>query len=275
MGYATGESLAAEFRALGIVAGDVLLLHSSYRSLGFVAGGPQAVVQALADVVGPAGTIVVPAHTPDNSDPATWQHPPVPESWWEAIRHQAPGFDPGRTPASRHMGRLAELVRTWPGALRSNHPQVSFAALGPRAAEITGDHLLDDGLGERSPLGAIYRLDGRILLLGCGHDSNTSLHLAETRLPGAPRHTTGSSIRASGGGPGRWTTWSEVDVDSFDFASLGAAFEATGAVVTGAVGAATARLMRQRAAVDFALGWLPANRADLRVSGERTELQPG
>lgn len=262
MEYATRESLAAEFRALGIAAGDVLLVHSSYRSLGFVVGGPQAVVQALADVVGPGGTIVVPAHTPDNSDPASWQRPPVPEAWWEAIRRQAPGFDPIRTPAGRHMGRLAELVRTWPGALRSDHPQVSFAAVGARAAEILGDHLLEDGLGERSPLGAVYRLDGRILLLGCGQDNNTSLHLAETRLPGAPRHTTGSSIRPAGGGPGRWTTWSEVDVDSYDFASLGAAFEATGAVVTGAVGAATARLMSQRAAVDFAVKWIPANRLD-------------
>ena len=260
MDYATTESLAAEFRALGIAAGDVLLVHSSYRSLGFVVGGPQAVVQALIDAVGPGGTVVVPAHTPENSDPATWQRPPVPEGWWEAIRRAAPGFDPIRTPAGPHMGRLAELVRTWPGALRSDHPQVSFAAVGARAPEIVGDQALADGLGERSPLGAVYRLDGKVLLLGCGHDNNTSLHLAETRLPEAPRHTTGSSIRPAGGGPGRWTTWSEVDVDSFDFGALGAAFEATGAVVTGPVGAASARLMSQREAVDFATGWLPANR---------------
>jgi len=260
MDYATRESLAAEFRTLGIAPGDVLLVHSSYRSLGFVVGGPQAVVEALLDAVGPDGTVVVPAHTPDNSDPASWQHPPVPPAWWEAIRHEAPGFDPRRTPAGRHMGRLAELVRTWPGALRSDHPQVSFAAVGARAIEITRDHELSDGLGDRSPLGAVYRLGGRILLLGCGHDNNTSLHLAESRLPGAPRHTTGSSIRRAG--KGHWTTWSEVDVDSFDFASLGAAFDATGAVVTGKAGAATARLMSQRDAVDFAAGWIPANRPD-------------
>jgi aminoglycoside 3-N-acetyltransferase len=262
MDYATRESLAADLRALGIASGDVLLVHSSYRSLGYVVGGPQAVVQALVDAVGPDGTVVVPAHTPDNSDPAFWQRPPVPESWWEAIRREAPGFDPSRTPAGRHMGRLAELVRTWPGALRSDHPQVSFAAVGARAAEVVGEHELADGLGERSPLGAVYRLDGRVLLLGCGHDNNTSLHLAESRLPGAPRHTTGSSIRRPDGGPGRWTTWSEVDVDAFDFGSLGAAFDATGVTTIGRVAAATARLMRQRDAVDFAGGWIPANRPD-------------
>jgi|SRR4051794_8426234 aminoglycoside 3-N-acetyltransferase len=259
MEYATRTALAARLRELGIEPGDVVLVHASYKSLGSVIGGPQAVVEALLDAAGPDGTIVVPTHTPENSDPATWAHPPVPPSWWEPIRRETPGFDVARTPASRYMGRLAELVRTWPGALRSNHPQVSSAAVGARAAEIVGDHRLADGLGEHSPLGAVYRLDGRILLLGCGHDANTSLHLAETRLADPPRHTTGSAI-AGRDGTSRWTTWTEVDVDSGDFGALGAAFEATGAVTLGPVGAATARLMSQREAVDFATSWLPRHR---------------
>src|SRR5689334_6112000 len=134
MDYATRESLGADLHRLGVRADGVVLVHSSYRSLGFVVGGPQAVVQALLDT---AGTVVVPTHTPDNSDPAAWANPPVPEHWWEPIRRHTPGFDVARTPASRYMGCLAELVRTWPGARRSDHPQVSFAAAGERAAEIT------------------------------------------------------------------------------------------------------------------------------------------
>ncbi len=259
--YATRESIADQLRALGIAAGDVVLVHSSYRSLGFVVGGPQALVQALLDAVGPSGTVVAPAHTPENSDPASWQRPAVPQAWWEAIRREAPGFDLLRTPANRHMGRLAELIRTWPGAVRSDHPQVSFAAVGARAVDIVCDHDLADGLGDLSPLGAIYRLDGRILLLGCGHDANTSLHLAEVRQPAPPRHTTGSSVR-SADGSGRWITWSEVDVDSDDFATLGADFDAHGGSVAGPVAAATARLMHQRAAVDFATDWIATNRPD-------------
>jgi aminoglycoside 3-N-acetyltransferase len=252
MDYSTVESLTGQLRALGVRRDAVVLVHSSYKSLGEVIGGPQAVVEAL---LAAAGTVVVPAHTPENSDPATWTDPPVPRSWWEAIRHESPGFDAARTPASRWMGRIAELVRTWPGARRSDHPQVSFAAAGPQAAAVTAGHSLDGGLGERSPLGAIYRLDGQVLLLGVGHDANTSLHLAETRQPAPPMHEAGSSLRGRG-----WTTWTEVDVDAGDFDRLGAALEETGAVTVGPVGAATARLMSQRAAVDFATAWLAAHR---------------
>jgi aminoglycoside 3-N-acetyltransferase len=254
----TVASLAADLRALGLTSGDVVLLHSSLRSLGFVAGGPQAVVQSLLDVCGPGGTVVVPTHTPDNTDPAGWRRPPVPPDWCKVVRDATPGFDPARTP-SRWMGVLAETVRTWPGALRSDHPQVSFAALGGNAHALVGDHRLAEALGEHSPLGAVYRLHGKVLLLGCGHDSNTSLHLAETRRPDPPRAPTGSSVRQPDGSS-RWTTWVDIVADESDFAELGAAFEATGGVLVGPVGSATARLMDQRALVDFATTWLTANR---------------
>jgi aminoglycoside 3-N-acetyltransferase len=228
------------------------------KSLGFVVGGSQAIVQALLDVVGPGGSIVVPAHTPDNCDPAGWRNPPVPEAWWPVIREQAPGFDPSRTP-SRWMGVIAETVRTWPGALRSDHPQVSFAALGAHAAEITSAHRLDDALGEGSPLGAVYRLDGKVMLLGCGYDSNTSLHLAEWRCPAAPRHETGSSIRRPDG-TSHWVTWTDVAEDESDFKHLGADFDATGATTIARVAGATSRLMSQRALVDFARNWMEIHR---------------
>jgi aminoglycoside 3-N-acetyltransferase len=260
----TVESLASDLGALGLIAGDVVLLHSSMRSLGVVAGGTQAVVQAVLDVLGPEGTLVVPTHTPANTDPAGWQHPPVPEEWWPVIRAHTPGFDPLRTP-SRWMGVIAETVRTWPGAMRSDHPQVSFAALGAHAADIVRGHQLDDALGERSPLGAVYRLDGKVLLLGCGHDSNTSLHLAEWRQESPPRATTGSSTRQANG-RSQWTTWVDVVTDESDFERLGADFEATGATLIGQVGGATARLMSQRALVDFGTAWMAANRPAARHS---------
>jgi len=258
-GCATVGSLASDLRVLGVPAGGVVLMHSSLRSIGFVAGGPQAVVEALLEVLTPDGTLVVPTHTPDNTDPAHWRNPPVPAPWWPVIRDESPGFDPALTPAGRAMGRLAELVRTWPGARRSSHPQVSFAALGARADEVVAEHRLDDGLGDSSPLGAVYRLDGSVLLLGCGHANNTSMHLAEWRRPTAPRHVVGSSLRLPDGSAS-WQEWEDVDEDESDFGQIGAAFEAADGARVGPVGDVTARLMSQRAVVDFASSWMSQHR---------------
>jgi aminoglycoside 3-N-acetyltransferase len=254
----TRATLSGQLRELGVRPGSVLLMHSSIRAMGHVCGGTVAVVQAIRDVLGPGGTLVVPTHTPNNSDPAQWRHPPVPESWWPVIRAESPPFDPAVTP-SRWMGALAELVRTWPGARRSDHPQVSFAALGARAEEIVAGHALDEELGERSPLARIYDLDGDVLLLGVGHDSNTSLHLAENRVPDPPRARKGAAVLTEDGG-GEWVWWEDVDEDEGDFELLGEDFEETGKVRIGPVGDAEARLMRQRAAVDFAVPWLRENR---------------
>jgi aminoglycoside 3-N-acetyltransferase len=254
----TVQSLSQDLRALGLAAGDTVLVHSSAGSLGFVVGGVQAVVQALLDVLGPSGTLVVPTHTPDNTEPADWRNPPVPESWWPAIRSQAPGFDRCRTP-SRWMGVIAETVRTWPAALRSDHPQVSFAAVGAHADVITSAHQLDDALGERSPLGAVYRLDGKVLLLGCGHDSNTSLHLAEWRQPSGPRGVKGASVRRPDGSS-EWISWTDVVENADDFEQIGAVFEVAVGLAIGRVGDAEARLTSQRALVDFATGWMATHR---------------
>ncbi|MFE9652537.1 aminoglycoside N(3)-acetyltransferase [Micromonospora sp. NPDC006431] len=254
----TRASLAAQFRAIGVRPGGTVLVHASLRPLGFLCGGPEAVVLALRDVLGPAGTLVVPTHTSDNSDPAGWTNPPVPADCWPVIRDELPGFDPAVTP-SRFMGALAELVRTWPGARRSDHPHVSFAALGPAADRVVADHALADMLGEGSPLARLYELDADVLLLGVEHDSNTSLHLAEYRQPAPPRQRCGAAALTGDGGRA-WVWWDDIRLDDDGFARLGTELEATGAVRLGPVGDGTGRLMRQRVAVDFAVDWLARNR---------------
>ncbi|MEU4369154.1 aminoglycoside N(3)-acetyltransferase [Micromonospora chersina] len=250
----TRASLAAQLHDLGVRPGATVLVHASLRPLGFLCGGPAAVLLALRDVLGPAGTVVVPTHTPENSDPAGWNNPPVPADWWPVIRDEMPGFDPAVTP-SRFMGTFAELVRTSPGARRSDHPFVSFAALGPAAARIVDGHARADMLGEGSPLARLYDRDADVLLLGVDHGSNTSLHLAEYRQPAPPRQRRGAAVLTADGGR-EWVWWDDVDLHEECFARLGADLEATGAVRLGPVGDGTGRLMRQRAAVDFAVEWL-------------------
>ena len=254
----TRSSLAADLVALGVRPGGVLLVHCSLRAIGWVCGGAQAVVLALCDALGPDGTLVVPAHTPVNSDPARWVDPPVPPEWWEVIRAETPAFDPALTP-SRAMGAVAEQVRTWPGARRSDHPQVSFAALGPRAAELTEGHTRGDGLGETSPLGRLYRLGADVLMLGTGWDTCTAFHLAECRWDAAPRQIEGGAVRGPDGGR-TWATWEDVAYDASDFELIGADLDGFVPVRTGPAGNGTGTLVPIPGAVDFASRWLLLHR---------------
>ena|SRR5690625_2528350 len=168
----TVARLLEEFRRIGLHKGQTVLAHGSLSSLGWVAGGPVAVIEALLAALGPTGTLVMPSHSAENTEPSTWGNPAVPEVWWPIIRSEMPPFEPAKTP-TRGMGRIAEAFRTWPGSVRSNHPTTSFTALGPHARAITEDHALEEAFGERSPLARLYDLDGYVLLLGVGHDSNS------------------------------------------------------------------------------------------------------
>ena len=249
--------IAADLRALGLPSGALVLLHSALSSLGWVPGGPQGALDGILATLGPEGTLVVPTHSSENSEPSAWQAPPVPEAWWEAIRATLPAFHPARTP-TRGMGAIPDLFRTWPGVLRSAHPTSSFAAGGPLAERVVEGHALDLPLGEGGPLARLYERDAWVLLLGVGHDSNTSLHLAEHRARGVRLKPQSSAVQTSAGRA--WVTYQELESEDECFPALGADFEAAHDVRRGHVGAAPARLFRQRALVDFAVAWIEARR---------------
>jgi aminoglycoside 3-N-acetyltransferase len=263
----TRGTLAADLAASGLNAGDTVLVHSSLRAIGWVCGGAVAVVQALLDILGPEGTLVVPAMTAGNRDPSTWQ-PPVPPSWWPIIRDSLPGFDPALTP-SEAVGAVAEQVRTWPGAVRSDHPQSSFAAVGSRAAALMAGHRLDCHLGEESPLARLAAAGARVLLLGVGYHRATVFHLAEYRQADPPRRDYSCAVLT--GRQRRWITYRDVDLDDSDFGRLGRDFEReTGLVLVGRVGAATTPRFGVPDAVDFARSWLATHRATHRAPAVRS-----
>lgn len=251
----TIETLKRDFSELGIANGDTIIVHASLSKLGWVNGGAEAVVRALLHVLGDSGTLVVPTHTANNSWPDDWKAPPVPVEWLEDIKETMPPFDV-QTSRSRDMGVMAETVRTWPGALRSNHPRCSFAAIGAKAGEITRGHDLADVMGDKTPLGALDRLGAKILLLGVGFEKCTAFHLAEHRIPGYPKTREGSRIWNSDG-RAEWVFCDTIKLDDgSSFAKIGQALEDEGRVTRGRIGAASSALLSLSEGVRYAQRWL-------------------
>ena len=257
---ATVASLRADFDALGVRPGGLLMVHSAMSSLGYVIGAATAVVQALIDVLGPEGTLAMPAFSGDMGDPAPWQDPPVPEAWWPLFREHMPPFDPATTPL-RMMGAVAERFCTWPGTLRSHHPSCSVAACGPLAEAVTANHQLAYGFGERSPLARLYEHDARVLLLGVTHARNSSLHLAELRAEGIGLEPAKDGAPLLVDGERRWVEYEDASSDGADFEALGEDFARDVGERTGEVAMATARLFAQPALVDYAVTWLETHRS--------------
>ncbi|MFF2074768.1 aminoglycoside N(3)-acetyltransferase [Kitasatospora sp. NPDC058162] len=242
--------LADRFARLGVRPGTVLHVQASLRALGPVEGGAGGVVDALLQVLGPEGTLVAFTSTPENSSTSRIYQAAVAglsAAEVEEYRDRMPRFDPATTPASPTVGALSEAVRSRPGARRSSHPQTSWAALGRRAEEITARHPLTSHLGPDSPLGRLYELDARVLMLGVGMARFTAFHLADLRQPDVQVREY-RCVTADG-----WVSFQAPDLDDLHFAELGARVLAEAEGVTAdRIGGADCRLVPVREAVDLA-----------------------
>lgn len=253
------KDVLAALREVGVEKGQCVMVHASLSKLGYVCGGAQTIIEALLESVGEDGTLMMPSQSWRNLDPSAGVHWDVPEEWWPLIRENWPAYDKAITPTNT-MGAVAEMFRSWPGTLRSDHPARSVAAHGKYAQYLTADHDLSNIFGDGSPIEKLYELDGYVLLLGVGYDKNTSLHLADARAEYPTKHMSAEHSAVLENGRRIWKAYSTLYVDGEDFCQIGKAFEQSCAVRHAALGNGDIAFMRQRELVDFAVGWIEQNR---------------
>lgn len=244
----TCAELRADLRELGICPGDHVLAHTSLSRIGHVDGGAPTVVEALIEAVRPEGTVLFPAHT--GSPEISPAKPPV--------------FDLRCSPAV-NVGAIPEAARTRPDAVRSLHPTHSVTAFGRLAGWfVEGHERCETPCGVGTPYDKLAAAGGKILLLGCNHHSNTSLHGVEEEA-GASYHMlsgVGDAVLTDGAGrilrvPMRYHRWGVER----DFMRIDDDLTALGIQTVGMVGQAECRLVDARRMWAFVL--------------ERVALDPG
>jgi aminoglycoside 3-N-acetyltransferase len=245
----SSEDIFRDLTQLGLQKGDSVIVHSSLKSMGWVIGAEVALIQALVQVVGPKGHIVMPAQTGHLGDPALWENPPVPSAWVSKIKATMPAFDKDRTP-TYHMGRVAELFRTWPGVIRSNHPHASFCAWGKDASTLMADHALTSAFGKKSPLNKMLKKPFKILLIGVDYDVCTALHYAEALQPDPPLEKKTMTILENN--ERKIIEVMDVEYSTKYFKKIGHGFEKEHRARKGLVGHASSRLVELSALIDYA-----------------------
>jgi aminoglycoside 3-N-acetyltransferase len=224
------------------------MVHAGVRSVGSVTGGVNVVVQALQDAIESTGTIVAYVDF---------------EPFCEDGDPETPVFDKRIAHAARN-GVLHEALRTWPGALRSDHPDAGVVALGPLAEWITSEHPFRYGYGEGSPFERVLQAKGQVLMLGAPLDTITLLHYAEhrARIPGK-RVVAYRRLMPGPHGPD-WVDFEEFDtatpvndlLPEDRFERIARDYLASGRGVVGSFGTATATRLDGGDFVDFGIAWL-------------------
>ncbi|MFG2332784.1 aminoglycoside 3-N-acetyltransferase [Streptomyces sp. NPDC048604] len=265
-GPVTRSRISRDLVTLGLRDGDDVMFHTRMSAIGYVAGGPQAVIGALRDVVGREGTLMVTCGWNDAPpyDFVTW-----PQDWQDALRTEHPAYDPDLSEADHNNGRLPEALRRWPGAVRSRHPDASFAALGAAADELMAEHPWDDPHGPDSPLARLVARNGRVLLLGAPLDTMTLLHHAEALAEAPGKRFVDYEQPILVQGQRVWRRFHDIDSEegAFDYAAVvpegQEPFEAIAQDMLAAgigrqsrVGAAESYLFEAGDVIDFATCWI-------------------
>jgi len=263
----TPSRLVADLRTLGVLDGDVVMVHASMRAVGAVEGGAAGVVEALEAAVGPTGTIVMNLGAHDDFD---WVNS-RPEADRPTLLENAPAFDKATTPADPDVGVLAEVFRQLPGTIVNDHPDGRFGARGHLARELLKGPLpWNHYYGPGSVLDRLVHAGGKVLRLGASPDTVTLLHLAEylAELPTKRQVIRHHKISAASGSSSiRLVTCLDdtdgiVDWDEEDyFAVILRDYLTQGRARHGTVGSAPSELIDAADLLDHGISWMSTHLA--------------
>lgn len=155
----TRKELDAALAAVGVTAGDGLLVHSALQFFGKPEGGLEMYLDALLAAIGPKGTLAVPTF------PFTF--------------NRGLDYDPATTP-SKDMGVFSEFVRTQAGARRTKHPMQSLTIIGAAADDLASRDT-PSAFDAGSAFERMLELNFKLLLLGADVQATSIVHYSEQR----------------------------------------------------------------------------------------------
>ncbi len=263
---ATRDGLAADFKALGIEPGDLVMLHASFKSLGPVAGGPDTGIDALMDSVGTQGSILMFVSWGDSPYEAFLEGGGLSQT----ERAAWPAFDPATASVRPgYAGAIGACLVRRPEAKRSANPDRSLAALGDKAKALIAEHPLDHGFGPGTPMARLVEGGGKSLLLGSPLYTVSAVHYAEYLCDVPDKQFVTYEVPLLREGRKVWCPVSQMNRDGFLRAAQGRPVDYIEEVTRGyletrrhregQIAEAQAYLFAAADYVDFAVGFLKRN----------------
>lgn len=272
------DQLSKDLRALCIAPGDVVMVHASVRAVGPLTGGPDDIHLALKDVLTTEGTLLMYTGCQQYFDDVGRGHLTREEE--AEILDKLPAYDPFTARSSRDNGALVEFLRTYPGT-RVNSHVTRFAAWGKHVDYLFSRQPWDYAYGCDSVLARFVEIGGKILLLGCDHDTVTFLHHVEHIVDIPDKRVARFKVPILEDGARVWRDMEEFDTsgdgahpnwpDRF-FAKIVDTYLIQSGLHGGKVGDATCYLLPAGGLLEFALPVMKGVAWDRAAAGGLAEL---
>lgn len=247
----TKEDIRQQLISMGIQKGMVILVQSNVKKLGYLAGGEQALIEAVMETIGYEGTMIMPSFTPQMADPSC-QKKSIDRERWQDVRDHSFAFD-RKLSQPQYCDSLVHQFLRNEGVVRSYHPLYSFAAWGKYAKLLCDKHPLHFGLSQDSPLGKIVEFNGYVLLLGCEYEHCVMFQLARYSGEQLPIKIVSAPIENNK--KILWKDMLELEYNTKNFSDIGEAMEDRFVVKTSYIGNGLCRFFSAREATTLATAY--------------------